>query len=360
MTAAVDPVQSRHRRALLLHGFFLLLCSIVAITPFLHSTTIESATQTTSWLPASSKHPHRNTTLVILLGNLRGGEVTWKTLYQYVLDLNHADLALMIGQPAPNSTDEQQLHATSLYQRATYTWFTPEYEDWAEPWDDILKDTNVSTTWRSTIRQLAHPRGTLLGGMTSIIPESPPNRTYRRGTGFRGSGAIIFTLRHFLREKLKRLQLTAKYSRFVLTRADHYYVCEHNISQLDSTKIWTPTGSDWKGVTDRHLVASADTILDAIHILEPVLLNPFPYKDILQAEHFRGNPEALIKRRWKKVGLWNNNRRGKFPRVMFTCAVPGDTTRWQVPGNTTVREGVLLKYENEYVEAKRVCSSKNG
>jgi hypothetical protein len=38
-----------------------------------------------------------NKTLVILIGNLRCGEPAWQTLYQNILDVNSADLALMVG-----------------------------------------------------------------------------------------------------------------------------------------------------------------------------------------------------------------------------------------------------------------------
>jgi len=46
----------------------------------------------------TSKQQESNQTLVILMGNLRGGEKAWKTLYRRVLDINNADLALVIGE----------------------------------------------------------------------------------------------------------------------------------------------------------------------------------------------------------------------------------------------------------------------
>jgi len=65
------------------------------------------------------------------MGNLRGGEVAWKTLYEQVLDLNSADLALMIGATPPEN------RTSSLYQRAKYLWEFHEYEDWADDLDLI-------------------------------------------------------------------------------------------------------------------------------------------------------------------------------------------------------------------------------
>jgi hypothetical protein len=58
----------------------------------------------------------KNKTLVILTGSIRGGEQTWRTLYRQVLDLNEADLMLVVGHvPPPRKShlvhvSESQLH----------------------------------------------------------------------------------------------------------------------------------------------------------------------------------------------------------------------------------------------------------
>lgn len=47
-------------------------------------------------------------------------------------------------------------------------------------------------------------------------------------------------------------------------------------------------------------------------------------------------------------------RHKQYDRVMFTCGVAGDTTRWQ-PLSKQVKEGVYLKYTNEYYAAHMTC-----
>jgi len=184
------------------------------------------------------------------MGNLRGGEVAWKTLYEQVLDLNSADLALMIGATPPEN------RTSSLYQRAKYLWEFHEYEDWADALDLIEIEMhkrnnhhnwtqsqdnddvglNQSSSWRTILPPMLHPQATILGGV--------------RMREFRGSGAVIFMIRWFLSQEIIRHNITVLYDRFVVTRSDHYYLCQHNLSLLDPDYLWLPKGSNHGGVTD--------------------------------------------------------------------------------------------------------------
>ena len=270
-----------------------------------------------------------NKTLVVLIGNLRGGETAWHTLYENVLDVNSADLALFIGY---NST-RAAYHNATLFERAVHYWTFPEFDDWADALDLI---PGVEEGWRDRILPLLHNRSTILGGV--------------RHGGFRGSGAIIFMIRWFLAEKIQQLKLTSRYDQFVITRSDHYYLCRHDLGTLDPNKLWVPSGSDWHGITDRHLVVNSKDVLKALNILPPLLQHPENYQWFL--EHKKGNPEMILLQRWIEQGL--DQRISRFDRVMFTCGETGDRTRWQALGKT-VPEGVRLKYAKEYRISKQMC-----
>lgn len=284
--------------------------------------------------------PHRNETtsspnqtLVVLIGNLRGGELAWLTLYDNLLDLNQADLALMIGKtPAENKT-------SSLHNRAKYVWEFDEYDDWGDAMDLIN-----GTGWRSTLPKFLPPVSHLLGGMKLPNTES------------RGSGAIILMIRWLLSNEIKKNNLTSKYDRFVISRSDHYYLCKHDVSLLSQEYLWLPTGEDYGGVTDRHLVVSSQYLLDALDILPGLLKDPETYKDDIS--HQQDNPEKLILRRWKVMGLAQRIRR--FPRMMFTCAVSTDTTRWMKMTDYVAPEGVHLKYVTEYKGSHQNCRTGSG
>ncbi len=66
-----------------------------------------------------------NRTIVFLMGNLRCGEAAWESLYQNVLDVNHADLGLVI-----RASDEAMYKNASLWKRATYVFRVNDHNDW--------------------------------------------------------------------------------------------------------------------------------------------------------------------------------------------------------------------------------------
>lgn len=82
-----------------------------------------------------------------------------------------------------------------------------------------------------------------------------------------------------------------------------------------------------------------------------MFLNPDKYAN---ENFFNMGPEKLLKARWIEEGLWSSVKR--FDRVMFTCAVDGDTTRWSKK-RQRVKEDVFLKYPLEYEEATCVCKT---
>jgi hypothetical protein len=297
--------------------------SVDALAPRRNAANSLSSTET------NHEIPEQNKTLVILMGNLRGGEKAWKTLYEHVLDVNSADLALMIGETLP------QYQNSSLFGRASYHWTTPEYDDWGEALDLIN-----GTAWRETVVPMMHPNSTILGGV--------------KMKSFKGSGAVIFMIRWFLSRKIEELQLTEKYDRFIITRSDHYYLCRHAISGLNDEYLWTPKGINWGGITDRHLIVSRKYLLQALNILPVLLQRPEDYIDMLKNPE--GNPEKVLRKSWKLQLIKDRHRR--FERMMFTCGESGDTTRWKQLGEL-VEEGVRLKYASEYRESHATCSYRN-
>lgn len=146
------------------------------------------------------------------------------------------------------------------------------------------------------------------------------------------------------------------------------------------------------GVTDRHLIVSNRYVLQALDIFPTLLRNPKPF---IALSFYNMNPERLIRYAWKfqtnqdfttyldrnnktntsvsqvysniiddnDIGSSSNGdgcllkRHKQYDRVMFTCGVAGDTTRWQ-PLSKQVKEGVYLKYTNEYYAAHMTCRKK--
>lgn len=264
-----------------------------------------------------------NKTLVIVMGNIRGGELAWESLYKNVLDLNSADLALVVGERAPEN------RTSSLYKRAKYLYEFPEFDDWATAIDLIN-----GTAWREDLLAYASKDDGLFGAA--------------EGRG--GSGAVIFMARWYVQKAIEEHGWTDRYDRFVLTRSDHFYGCAHDLSLLDPAFMWVPEGQDFGGITDRHVLANSQQIVKALDIYPNPIRYPSKYVDSIW---FHRNPEQLIARRWKEENLWDDTKR--FDRVMFTCADAGDQTRWQGRSREKAEEGVYLKYVAEYNQTKCVC-----
>jgi hypothetical protein len=283
--------------------------------------------------PTLSPPTESNSSLVIIIGNLRGGEQAWGTLYKNVLDINSADLALMIGQN--NSTSHNLYSNSSLYNRAKYIFTFAEYDDWADALDLIY-----GTVWREMhlpyfAKKSSHTG--LLGGVK----------------GYPGSGAIIFMIRWFLSQQLLTYpDILNQYERFVITRADHYYQCPHEYHSLDlsDNTMWVPQGEDWGGYTDRHLIVSRSNVLDALDIF-PTLLGR-PGEELGEWMGSGKNPERALQFVWSLKGL----KVKSIKRVMFTVATPFDTTRWRQAENIVPGvPGLLKKYEKEYDLTQSNC-----
>jgi len=272
------------------------------------SSSIESSVETTT--PAAR---FQNSSLVIIMGNLRGGEQAWQSLYKNVLDVNSGDLALIIGEEQKQhnkqeaaDVDEQLSYPynSSLYKRAKYIWTFPEYEDWADAIDLVFINNTATTITKSSKSQ---------SWREMHLPYFTKKRTGLLGgvKGYYGSGAIIFMIRWFLSQRLVEQSLHPnnddvtilnQYERFVLTRADHYYQCPHDYQTLDlsNNTMWIPQGEAYGGYTDRHLIVSRDNIMDALDIF-PTLFRQTNQQ--LQDWIAVGTPESILKRVWTSKGL---------------------------------------------------------
>jgi len=303
-------------------------------TAFIVSIYINRSLQSPQIVVIGEPTINANKSLVVIMGNLRGGEKAWETLYENVLDVNSADLALIIGDsqewspntPYPNST---------LLRRAKYNWRFEELDEF----DDHLDLVNPK--WREVV--LPHIKK---HGPTGLFGGTKVNRE----AGGRGSGAIIFMIRWFLAELVKNdPAILETYERFVITRSDHYYQCPHIFQLLDlkNNSVWVPEGEEYFGVTDRHVVVGRENVLDALDILPTMFSHP----SVLVGNP---NPEVTLKRVWDYKEL--NVK--KFNRTMFTCATKYDTTRWKVattPAPPGLPQELLLKYPGEYWTTQKRC-----
>ena len=267
-------------------------------------------------------------TLIILIGNARGSEVAWNSLYQNVMLPLNADLALVLGD---NESDKNN----SLFHRAKYIKLIHEYDDWGDCIDMIAKKNNLdSMNWRKVHLENDQFDPALWGGVKY------------NGTRINGAGALQNCHRWFVIELIHEHKLLEKYDQFIITRTDHYYAFQYPL--LDNKNIWIPKGEDYGGICDRHIVLHKSIVVESLNIIPWI---------IKQKNQLLGNPEGALQKFYLDIGLFHLIKR--FDRSFFTVKTKDDPTRWS--GNTMFIKELDLysKYPNEYFDTFREIRENN-
>ena len=260
--------------------------------------------------------------LVIVLAETRAHEHTFKLFEENVLDVFGADLCLCVAD------NEREDPDNPFYRRARYVWRYPEPEDWGDAFDEAQRQMGGDADWRRLLRV----GDQWLGGV-------------RGEHGHPGSAGILLFFRWFLKERLVATGAIERYDRFVVTRSDFVHRIPHvPLELLDRERIWIPSGEDYGGYTDRHMIASRPHILPALSITDAILAEP----DRLAAEmaHYgRWNLERFIKFSFARLGLTKSVRR--YPYSMYSVRSVGGHTRWTT-GRFVEEFGYYIKYPSEY------------
>ena len=264
-------------------------------------------------------------TLVILIGNARGGEETWGTMYKNLLEPYNANLALCFGEVKDKTS--------SLYQRAKYIWEIPEYENWRD-----FYDSNFNYKWDSFIDNQKYGNATLMGGIDE----------------YEGSGAIIFAFRHYLLKN--KIEYINQYDRIILTRSDFYYIDKHPILPLG--KLYAVEGEEYGGVSDRHYIFDSNMSNEVLGILD-YLCSESSLETLNKFEENSINPEKALLIFFKHNKIFQKLEFHK--RVQFTVAIEGDLTRWCNPSQFIPGfKNIKYKYVEEYEVALKNLIKKNG
>lgn len=262
-------------------------------------------------------------TLVILIGNARGGEEAWVSMYKNLLVPYNADLALCFGE----SKDQK----SSLYNKAKYIWEIPEYVNWRDYF--VL---NFNSKWDTFLLRQKDSSG-LMGGIDDHT----------------GSGAIIFAFRHYLLKN--KIDLIKQYDRVILTRSDFYYIDKHPILPLG--KLYAVEGESYGGISDRHFIFDSGMSKDALGILD-FLCSEANFEMLNQFKENTINPETALLIFFKHNKIIQKLEFCK--RVQFTVGIEGDMTRWKKPSNHILGfKNMKYKYISEYEVALKNYLKKN-
>jgi len=291
----------------------------------------------------------KNKTLVILMGSIRGNEQVWKSLYGNVLDPNRADLALI-------AQESQYMTQSSLYKRAKFIWNYPNLCNWEDALDEMMLYSDQQQKQQQQQQQQRLKKEILT---CKDIPEScrEPYGLLFGGTDHcpKGSGAMVLSVRFFLLEYIKALNLQEMYDRFIITRTDQFYDCVFNISVYSPKNIWIPDGEDYDGITDRFVLVPTRHVTSVLNILPPAVQNPAAY---MKYESHWGNVEQFFHLRLQQQRvLW---RVARFNRMMFitTAGTEHETQTHdaQQPAIESSTKGIFSKYPAELTMANKFCN----
>jgi hypothetical protein len=262
--------------------------------------------------------------LVAVMAETRAWEITAQRLFENVLDVLGADLALCVGDHEdPNP----------LYDRARFIWRAEEPEDWGELYDRKAGGPG----WRMLLK----PTAQLFG---PIEPEV-------------GSGAIVQYYRQILKESIERAGIVDDYDWLIVTRSDLLWPNPHPSTRyLSARHLYALDGEGYGGVGDRHTIVPRRFVPRFLEVPEPIFSDPQGLKRQLDRISVAQdwpilNCERFLAARLKALKLSRHLR--FLPYVPFAVRAPGGSTRW-MEGVLDEEHGYYVKYPTE-LERSRIA-----
>ena len=272
-------------------------------------------------------------TLIILIGECRGGEETWRTMYKNLMIPYNADLALCIGKK-----NNEPIKENFLTEKSKYVWTINEYEDW---YDYFRENFGNSGFWES-------------------------NLVYGLGGGGGTRGVIPIIFKHFIYQNYSKI--LEEYDRIILTRTDMYYIHEYPI--LSNDHLWIMNGEDHGGYCDRFFCFPSKYLKECLNICEyvnseelSVLLNKMYeqnsnlsfIQNLSPIEKGMFNSESYHRLYFEYTGIVYKIRR--CPVLQFIVSSSEDTTRtpnWKKK-STNFKNGLIIRYKSEFIDAFRTA-----
>ena len=296
--------------------------------------------------------PSNLKTLIILIGECRGGEKPWKTMYKNLMIPYDADLALCIGKK-----NNEPIKENFLTEKSKYVWTINEYEDW---YDYFRENFGNSGFWKSNL--VYGLEGSTSGGMQGIIQ-------------------IIF--KHFIYQNYSKI--LEEYDRIILTRTDMYYIHEYPI--LSNDHLWIMNGEDHGGYCDRFFCFPSKYLKECLNMCEYVdskelntlltkmygknynlsfispwrlistgdTLKSVKNKDLFPIEKGKFNSECYHRLYFEYTGIVYKIRR--CPVLQFIVSFAGNISRspdWEYK-SFSFKNGLIIRYKSEFIDAFRTA-----
>ena len=291
---------------------------------------------TTETISSYAIQHSRKRVLVLMNGQMRGGEIAWNSLQKYVLDYYDADLAY-IGPPLNRSGVEK-----NVVKRMKMLWEYEDPEDWATYFvRPKHRETDLLTLRSICLFREIHTSDQFLGGVKL-------NNTCRHP----GSAGMLLAYRRLALEKVIENDLNSKYDWIIYTRTDYLYLCHPpRLDALMGNFIYIPRGEEYGGITDRLHYIPGKLISKALNITNNILSDPFSWLFPLREG---ANLEQLLATYYAAEKILFR----KFRHVAFTVRTEEDPSSWSLGFKHSILQKFRLspKYKKEIINAVKTCS----
>lgn len=253
---------------------------------------------------------------MVILCETRAHHLTAEKFKSNLIDPLDADLALCV------TSGEQEDRSNPFYRLAEHVWPETEPQDWIQIYDDIGAKFGNPRGWRVLLDVPCQWLG----------PMQP------------GSGAILWYFRWRLYERLAGLFERHKYAWVILTRSDFMFDVPHIDPRILSPDLfYVPDGEHYGGITDRHLVAPAHTMLRLLETVLEIWTRPL---ELARSMSHRDswNPEQFLLHQIERRGF--SKQLSFLPYAMYCVRDETVETRWS-RGEYFPNLGYFVKYPTE-------------
>ena len=272
-------------------------------------------------------------TLVCIIAQTRGHEVTWDKFKQNVLDQLNADLAVCIG------TTKKYNYNNPFWSHAKYKWEIDEFDDdYSDAFD--MAQTNyfkISKTEDKDWRKLLKIKNFWLGGIKGFTSQENQNQSESPGWNKEryGSSSILIFYRWLLLKNLEAENLINDYDQFIITRSDFYWPKKHPpLSTLDNKFIWMPDSEGYGGYCDRYVIVNKKEVKNYLSLIEPILTKPSKLYELMHKKD-NWNLERYLKLYFEINGLKKKVK--FFPYIMYTVfGAPNQTIEFSEYNKTNL------------------------
>ncbi|GAX78672.1 hypothetical protein CEUSTIGMA_g6110.t1 [Chlamydomonas eustigma] len=284
--------------------------------------------------------------LVVVMGQLRGGGLVYRSFSHHILDALRADLALL--GPPDDSAD-----TLLLQQRAKYKWIHPDPEngDWgpvltrlangSDAWKRLCKVTHKETN-NSIVIDFLGSAGAPAGSLCWAA----------------GSGIIHYINKRLIQLELEKIHVEKTYDWIVVTRSDYLYLCPIPRLNLNKATIYAPQGEEYGGICDRFAIFSAEIALTVLNVTNHLLSNMDFWIKTWELSIYSDyiNPERMLYMYYKTLSP--SIQMDKYLHPGFTVRRPDkDPTKYREGEDSKQFSpyGIRVKYSGEYEHAMESC-----